>query len=63
MRGEPGKKQEDLNFAIDVLERYYEKHKGTIQGIIGSQWVRGMVSGRGEALNILREARSRLEAA
>lgn len=42
--------------AHDYLEAYYKKHATGVKEVITSQWVRGMVDGRTEALNILKEA-------
>jgi len=42
--------------AHDYLNEYYRTHATTIKDVIGSQWTRGIVSARAEALNILKEA-------
>ena len=42
--------------AHDYLENYYRTHAVGLREVINSQWTRGVVSGRSEALNILKEA-------
>ena len=49
-----------LQMAHDFLEAYYKRHPASIKDIISSQWTRGVVSGRTEALNILKDAAERI---
>lgn len=45
-----------LVFSRKYLDYYYKKHACSIKDVISSQWTRGVLSGRVEALNILKEA-------
>ena len=48
-----GREGEMLKFAHDYLEAYYKMHGIGVREVITSQWGRGFVDGRTEALNIL----------
>jgi hypothetical protein len=45
-----------LIFARTYLEGYFKRHSIGTKEIIYSEWLRGVLSGRQEAINILNEA-------
>lgn len=56
------RERESLLFARTYLSDYYATHRTGVREVITSQWTRGLVSGRTEALNILADAARRIDA-
>jgi hypothetical protein len=48
-----------LQAARNHLKDYFDKHSVGVKEVISSQWVRGVISGRQEAINILDEVIAR----